>query len=73
MNLFWYGVLRLPLSDCLLILHNLQLLRSTLPVLQELEGIRRDTALARRKIPSRPKPSIIYKGAAWFRILYNTT
>ncbi|KAF8305241.1 MED14-domain-containing protein [Clavulina sp. PMI_390] len=48
------------------------LLRSTLPVLQELESIRRDIALARRKSPSKPKTSIVYKGAAWFRILYNT-
>jgi hypothetical protein len=47
-----------------------KLLRSTLPVLQELENIREDAALARRKSLAYPKVSILYKSGAWFRILY---
>lgn len=47
-----------------------QLLRSTLPVLQELESIRENAALARRKSLARPKVSVLYKSGAWFRILY---
>lgn len=50
-----------------------KLLRSTLPVLQELESIRENAALARRKSLACLKVSVVYKSAAWFRILYGIT
>ncbi len=48
-----------------------QLLRSTLPLLLELETIKSDSNIARSKITSSPSVTIVLKGAAWFRIMYN--
>jgi len=47
------------------------LLRSTLPLLLELETIKSDINIARSKIPSSPSVIIVLKGAAWYRIMYN--
>ncbi|KAF8343097.1 mediator complex subunit MED14-domain-containing protein [Cantharellus anzutake] len=47
------------------------LLRSTLPLLLELESIKDECNVSRLAHPSSPLVTVVLKGAAWFRIMYN--